>query len=201
VITDAQLAEWKTIAADAVPGPWTWSDGFLWNEGRDVGVLAHGEAVHWPVRVGNARFIAAARDIVPALIAEVERRRAIDSASNVGNMIVLSAANADLSAEVERLRREHALVLEDLTRVRGVLVETREAIVDGGAWGLEHLADAARRLRAEIERARPIVATAESLHAADRAFLESGGECEADLHVARDAVVDAVEAAIAGDAR
>lgn len=53
------LSDLERLAREATPGPWEWSDGFLWNGTTDKGVLAHGEVVEWPVSQESAAYIAA----------------------------------------------------------------------------------------------------------------------------------------------
>ncbi len=69
-MTDGQLAELERLASAATPAPWTCEPGPYFE-------IMDGE--NRPVRAswfgGNARFIAAARTAIPALIAEVRRLR------------------------------------------------------------------------------------------------------------------------------
>lgn len=88
-VTAEQLAEWKTLADNATPGPWTTQKPALdaatgFAGGVIVAAVARGQGVYASPPGGSypendRRFIAAARTAVPALLAEVERlREAID---------------------------------------------------------------------------------------------------------------------------
>ena len=116
-----QLAQWRASADAATPGPWRWSETFLWNEAEDVGVLTHGEAVDWLVRPGDAAFIAASRHVVPALcdrVEEMETALAVTANSRDSNHRARLAA--------ERERDAYRAVLCDLVaaqRKRGTTAE------------------------------------------------------------------------------
>jgi hypothetical protein len=75
-MTDEEaLARLEQLAAAAMPGPWVASDGLVEADGCRVADVGWGdvpgaEAGH------NGEFIAAAREAVPALCAEVRRLRA-----------------------------------------------------------------------------------------------------------------------------
>ena len=81
-MTGERLAELKALASAASPGPWTFfgpapHSGFCCvlpvGTGRYVATVTNGSRE----TVGNAAFIATARQAVPELIAEVERLRAL----------------------------------------------------------------------------------------------------------------------------
>ena len=83
MIDQAKLDEWKRLAAEAKAGPWTvyqcacmhdgerleWACGYIEGDSLDHSY----DECHHPLPIGDAEFIAAAREAVPALIAEVER--------------------------------------------------------------------------------------------------------------------------------
>ena len=76
MITPEQLAQWRALADAATPGPWeatsTWSDD---GDSYYVAVV-DGRALldtYVSMTDADAAFIAAAREAVPALLAEVER--------------------------------------------------------------------------------------------------------------------------------
>jgi len=71
----------RELCDAATPGPWVFSEGFLWNEALDHGVLAHGEIVQWDMTAPNRAFIAASRTLVPRLLDEVERMRPVYEAA------------------------------------------------------------------------------------------------------------------------
>lgn len=79
--TEAQLAEWAELCREATPGPWTSVE-----DEEHTGPLravhqryGAGEEDYEPIAhnlyVEDARFVAAARTAMPALLAEVERLR------------------------------------------------------------------------------------------------------------------------------
>lgn len=83
MMTDEQLQEWSVLAEAATPGPW--KSGWNWQDTISDGKSAWGEGpVHVgeklsqvaPQAIADAAFIAAAREAVPALVAEVRRLRA-----------------------------------------------------------------------------------------------------------------------------
>lgn len=82
-MTDEQLQEWSVLAEAATPGPW--KSGWSWQDAINGGKSAWSEGpVHVgetlsqvaPQAIADAAFIAAAREAVPALVAEVRRLRA-----------------------------------------------------------------------------------------------------------------------------
>lgn len=76
-MSTAELDELERLADDATPGPWK---EFTANKGSDLSeTFVHGPDKRWLARdfePFNARFVAAAREAVPALIAEVRRLQA-----------------------------------------------------------------------------------------------------------------------------
>lgn len=73
-----QEQEWRDLAEKATPGPWTWEDGpatLYSGRGPFHDLLGRLEP-DWNGQ-NNLDFIAAARSAVPALLAEVERLRAL----------------------------------------------------------------------------------------------------------------------------
>jgi len=106
MITDEQLKEWRALADAATAGPWDYNASFDgWRTivyFEDTGEIDDGDKIMRQagriartyvdgdkLNPGNAAFIAAAREAVPALIDEVERLRA-------------RLENADLAANNER---------------------------------------------------------------------------------------------------
>lgn len=96
MIKPEQLAEWKRLAEEATPGPWRCecepdyghyvhaAPGTPTFTGGDMsGTLITGEFGDSGETLGEAdsHFIAAARTAVPALVAEVERLREIETAA------------------------------------------------------------------------------------------------------------------------
>jgi uncharacterized small protein (DUF1192 family) len=82
-ITDERLAELTRLVSAAAPGPWGYGralccDGMGWVEGPTRTVCSFDkESTHvHAVNAVDAEFIAAARQAVPELVAEVRRLRA-----------------------------------------------------------------------------------------------------------------------------
>lgn len=76
----AKLAEWEALANAATEGPWEWIDGprqELANHTR--GVLRCAALAH--PHPADANFIAAAREMVPALLGFVREVRALHASS------------------------------------------------------------------------------------------------------------------------
>ena len=77
-ISDEQLAEWERLAQQATPGPWTFKTYYDASVGHLVGLqgteFESDSAVYYTgYRSYDGRFMAEARTMVPALIAEVRR--------------------------------------------------------------------------------------------------------------------------------
>ena len=74
MITQEQLARWRALADAATPGPWEQvaESGEWWISGPDIERHFVIDTTNG-VNAQNADFIAAAREAVPALLAEVER--------------------------------------------------------------------------------------------------------------------------------
>lgn len=99
-MTEQRLAEIEARTDAATPGPWEWRAGWkdepvdyetfespgyyenpeLHGPGQDEHILSCGEydivSGEKPKQIANSRFIANAREDVPALLAEVKRLRA-----------------------------------------------------------------------------------------------------------------------------
>lgn len=78
-MTEEELSRIEALANAATPGPWEVSDseplnGCIWSVGPICGY--DGDALGLRVGDPNADFVAAAREDVPKLIAEVRRQRA-----------------------------------------------------------------------------------------------------------------------------
>lgn len=84
-MSDIDLDRLDALAAAATPGPWQedgpwWSNhvsGWVITTGADRNAVAY-QPLGWdrlPTSAADAAFIAAARDAVPALVAEVRRLR------------------------------------------------------------------------------------------------------------------------------
>ena len=88
MITDDQLATWERLTNEAQPRPWTMGDRYGYNDvgHKDFEYIVCRcrypggppvERVAVPIDEASATFIMAAREAVPALIAEVRRLRAM----------------------------------------------------------------------------------------------------------------------------
>lgn len=105
-ITPAELSKWSELTKRATPGPWRFvvrKKGDPWWETM-IGAVAPGHQIvtsheggTYPSSDGD--FIAAAREAMPRLLAEVERLRARDT-----DVTVLRLAHREAVAEIERLR-------------------------------------------------------------------------------------------------
>lgn len=112
------LAALRKLAAAATPAPWQIDTGRYEDmDGDDDVSFARGPMVHRPVQgdwitqsMRDATFISAARDAVPALIAEVERLRAenvelaADVAGHRERATTYERERDEARAEVEALR-------------------------------------------------------------------------------------------------
>jgi len=77
MITNEQITEWRRLAEAATPGPWTTDGNEFAVEGRRLGkCYDQYDGVRLAIHdnaIADAAFIAAAREAIPALLAEVER--------------------------------------------------------------------------------------------------------------------------------
>lgn len=117
------LAEWSRLASAATPGPWRANDASEWlttgptwevvftGPADDPLVAGEDVALANYVEQADAEFIAAAREAVPALVAEVERLR----------------GDLEISHTIAAVRTEHR------DRIRERLSAVR-VLVDG--WGI-----------------------------------------------------------------
>lgn len=76
-MTEQELAFWEDAAANATPGPWEAGDPHNQRTLEPVAVYGMGMEVADTQLVRDATFIAASREAVPALAAEVRRLRAL----------------------------------------------------------------------------------------------------------------------------
>lgn len=78
-VTDQQLAQWERLAKEAAPGPWKQNGDtgqVIQTQRSDLPALEIVDTTQNANRgIENARFIAAARQAVPDLAAEVRRLR------------------------------------------------------------------------------------------------------------------------------
>jgi len=142
-LTDEQLAAIQTRADAATPGPW-WADSHEIYAGPD-GIPALGEWVAETCVAGelerseaNGRFVGAAREDVPALLAEVHRLRAEQGAAGEQIRRITSQA----VAEEDRLRAERDAARAQLEQLRAevraqgdALLRQREQHTATGARG------------------------------------------------------------------
>lgn len=129
-MTDEQLAELEALAEKATEGPWVWyNDDNMYGEGGPrkenrfwpEAIIQTDSGYYGPNEKDRA-FIAAARTAVPALIAEVERLRAVA---------------AERAAAVEALRTVQ------LARLNGIFDVAIEHQIAGDADGVFAEVDAA----------------------------------------------------------
>lgn len=77
-VSPEQRAEWKRLAEDATPGPWeVQRDGHLDECGVSTGAHGHrgpfADRTNGTFECPSCRFIAAAREAVPALLSALEQ--------------------------------------------------------------------------------------------------------------------------------
>jgi hypothetical protein len=72
VLTDKEIAELRRIDAEAEPAPWFWADGMLTSRTQ------HPNDIMGEIGAGG-EMVPAARNALPRLLDEVERRRARDA--------------------------------------------------------------------------------------------------------------------------
>ena len=136
-LTQDELQAIKERAEKATPGPWKWTDKHLIPEvGR--------EAVVWGNFNGEARaedhdaeFIAASRQDIPKLLAEIERLQAEvheHSAHNgqliATHVIPTKEENKRLKAEVEQLRNHNHALTVKIDTIRGHIDDKDEEITN-----------------------------------------------------------------------
>lgn len=128
-LTDEQLAEWRTLADAATPGPW-WADGHeIYAGAEEIAALSRwvGEtcrADDVPGSEADGAFAAAARQAVPALLAEV--------AALQREVAHYRGLNVELNASVLRLSGIVAAVAEKHHPMRRMLTHGPVVCVDDG---------------------------------------------------------------------
>ena len=111
MITQEQLARWRALADAATPGPWEQVTEFgeWWISGPDIERHFVIDTTNG-VNAQNADFIAAAREAVPALLAEVERLRAAPASHYVAFISGKpEPTDAENEAAADRITRMNAL--------------------------------------------------------------------------------------------
>ncbi len=147
--TQQQRQEWRELAAAATPGEWTYIEtASKWRiESDENGLIVDAFAMD----TADARFIAAARAAVPALLADVDALTAERDAANVSCKAALrDAANMRrerdaLAAELERVRAQANAEWQEEHAARLVLAEQLKAA-----------AQRAEALQADLEMEREI---------------------------------------------
>ena len=76
-MTETELRFWEDAGANATPGPWETGDPYDQRTKEPLGVYGMGMEVADAQTVRDATFIAASREAMPALIAEVRRLRVL----------------------------------------------------------------------------------------------------------------------------
>jgi hypothetical protein len=122
MIDPKKIEEWDRLAKAASPGPWEAGDGYEQEDGAWWVADANGLMVACPDQgpeENDARFIAAARVAVPALLDEVERLRGAAAAEEAevvrlaelaqvrqGELDLARSALSAMGTEVQTLRWE-----------------------------------------------------------------------------------------------
>ena len=76
-MTETELRFWEDAVANATQGPWETGDPYDQRTKEPLGVYGMGMEVADAQTVRDATFIAASREAMPALIAEVRRLRVL----------------------------------------------------------------------------------------------------------------------------
>ena len=98
-MTDDIVARAKAALEGVTPGPWDVRDGFVYPLAIRCGLGS--------IRPPDAEFIAAARELVPELVAEVEAVRAELAMARDG-VRPMTEVESNLMTQVLDLRRENA---------------------------------------------------------------------------------------------
>jgi hypothetical protein len=130
--TPEQRAEWHRLCDAATEGPWRASvtypaaDMVIHAKGvpQQLAYLAVSTVYEFPVNE-NAAFISAAREALPALLAENEKlRSAIEQLHGPLSIAALGARAEAAEAERDRLREKLSIVQSKLNRVNLISTET-----------------------------------------------------------------------------
>lgn len=173
-ITDEELARLEALTRAATPGPW------VTDADEPIAAETHAEVcfeddygshtIATEMSCDDARFLMAARDAVPALVAEVRRLAAdLDLSERARATMLAAVAERDaLRAENERLRDD---MEERVRTIVSVVVADRDAARAEAAELRASLADAV----AKITRMEPVVEAARALRHYDTSV-----ECRGD---------------------
>ena len=194
-ITDEELARLEALTRAATPGPW------VTDADEPIAAETHAEVcfeddygshtIATEMSCDDARFLMAARDAVPALVAEVRRLAAdLDLSERARATMLAAVAERDaLRAENERLRSElryeaiteratlgaerdaARLTSEELTRANLAMARERDALRAEAAELRASLADAVGKIAAM----EPVVEAARALRHYDTSV-----ECRGD---------------------
>jgi uncharacterized Zn finger protein (UPF0148 family) len=142
-VTEDELTQFEALAKAATPGPWeTRRDG-------EVFLQTERDGRHWVGNIYNdsdQRFVAAARDAVPALVAKVRRLRATQCSVCGGRLYFSCRARGD--GLCSPCHREATGTQTEVDRVRGDL----ECAVKEARRAEKSLDAEVASLRAEVER-------------------------------------------------
>lgn len=138
-ITPEQLAEWKALADAATPGPW-WSGECVPADGHALAWLGNmfvdcnGGQKNYAEPSCDAEFIAASREAIPALIADLE-----EATSARGNSVLVPAQKLEeMQVELRVMRKQLAEAQAFNAQVLSVAEKMRCA---GGAQEFQHWFD------------------------------------------------------------
>lgn len=210
-MTDEKLTELEALAAEATRGPWEPTVSYVectepcnapgyWCADVPAHAFPGPLSEHTPSMKAQAdsNFIAAARDAVPALVAEVRRLRTLD---DLRDLLELETPCLDVVCEGDDGSARVLLAALDLVHAQRAALAAVAAERDmhraGCAASLDQvdgLAAERDALRAEVERMRPVVETARRFAATRRAQLEDGSVNPLQVMIDVDAVTKAVDA-------
>ena len=124
MIPEEKLKEWERLAAEATPGPWEAVDEEPWvalyvaNKGEDADGVWLADFSRYRNNA-NAKFCAASREAIPALIEEVRRLRE--------RAVELSDERSQIARQREAAIKDFWEVRDDRDALRAQLDRIREA--------------------------------------------------------------------------
>jgi hypothetical protein len=194
-ISDKDLDRWEKLASGATPGPWGREDSD--NQSTMVTAGYEDDGAHryvcdagWADDDRDVVFIAAARDAVPALCAEVRRlRRAVDERFGCRDCVRGDGASVidELVTERNSLRHERDALRAEVERMKDAWKALSDAarcdelrpehhgkavirFVNDTMGQAAKVFEESRTLRIEVEKMRPIVEAARSWRIVSTAY-------------------------------